>query len=235
MYTLSCIVLRVSKPKLLERFLVRATVASVEHITPRMRRIRLTGGSLHRLEWTPGQHVRVLVDAVRLRSYSVWEHSPDGYLDLCVLDHPGAGPGARWSREVSAGQTVAFTKPQGRLVPRDAAYHLFAGDETAAVAFGPMLHALPAGVSFGIVELQGPDDRLPLPFTDVRWLDRNGPDGLVDAVRALDLPAEPGVAYLAGEARACQAVRRHLIAERGWPRRSVLVKPFWTPGKRGLD
>jgi hypothetical protein len=26
-----------------------------------------------------------------------------------------------------------------------------------------------------------------------------------------------------------------LVRERGWPRRSVLTKPFWTPGKRGMD
>lgn len=220
---------------LLERFLVRATVAAVAHITPRMRRIRLTGESVHRLEWTPGQHVRVLVDALRLRSYSVWNHDAGGHLDLCVLDHPAAGPGVRWSRAAHAGQTVAFTRPQGRLVPRDAPYHLFVGDETAAVAFGPMLRALGPSPTFGVVEIEGPEDRLPLPFTRVRWLDRDGPDRLVDAVRALDLPAEAGVAYLAGEARACQAVRRHLIAERGWPRASVVVKPFWTPGKRGLD
>jgi len=28
---------------------------------------------------------------------------------------------------------------------------------------------------------------------------------------------------------------RHLVAERGWPRRAVVVKPFWAPGRRGLD
>jgi NADPH-dependent ferric siderophore reductase len=59
--------------------------------------------------------------------------------------------------------------------------------------------------------------------------------GLASVVRDLDLPAEPGAAYLAGEARTCQAVRAHLVNERGWPRRSVLVKPFWAPGKRGLE
>jgi hypothetical protein len=26
-----------------------------------------------------------------------------------------------------------------------------------------------------------------------------------------------------------------LVTERGWPRRPVLVKPFWAPGKRGLE
>jgi NADPH-dependent ferric siderophore reductase len=57
----------------------------------------------------------------------------------------------------------------------------------------------------------------------------------VKAVRALDLPAEPGVAYVAGEARTIQAVRAHLVRDRGWSRRDVVTKPFWTPGKTGLD
>jgi NADPH-dependent ferric siderophore reductase len=41
---------------------------------------------------------------------------------------------------------------------------------------------------------------------------------VVVALRALHLPAEPGVAYVASEAHDCQSARRHLIAERGWPR-----------------
>lgn len=224
--------------RLLDRFLVRATVAGVEKITPRMRRIRVTGESLRGLAWTPGQHVRVWVDALSLRTYSVWDYVDGKHLDLCVLDHPAAGPGARWSRQVRAGQPVAFTPPQGRLVLRDhAPYHLFVGDETACVAFGAMLRALPAFArAHGIIEIDSPDDRLPFPHSGaVHWTERNGPDGIVTALRALDLPTEPGAAYVAGEARTCQAVRRHLTAERNWPRDAVTVKPFWTPGKRGLD
>ncbi|MFJ2028225.1 SIP domain-containing protein [Streptosporangium sp. NPDC087985] len=52
---------------------------------------------------------------------------------------------------------------------------------------------------------------------------------------SLSLPGYPGVAYVAGQTQTCQAVRRHLIHERGWPRGTVLVKAFWAPGKRGLD
>ncbi|WP_425456978.1 SIP domain-containing protein [Actinomadura hallensis] len=57
---------------------------------------------------------------------------------------------------------------------------------------------------------------------------------LRDLLAALDLPAEPGAAYIAGEARTCQMARDHLVREPGWPRTTISVKPFWTPGKRGL-
>jgi NADPH-dependent ferric siderophore reductase len=40
---------------------------------------------------------------------------------------------------------------------------------------------------------------------------------------------------VAGEARTVQAVAQHLVRDRGWPRRAIRTKPFWTPGKTGLD
>ncbi|MFG2052702.1 siderophore-interacting protein [Micromonospora sp. NPDC048930] len=214
---------------LLDRFLLAATVGQIEPVTPRMRRIRLTGPSLRGLAWLPGQHVRVRVDATRLRSYSVFDHVDGEHLDLCVLDHPSAGPGTRWARRVRVGQPVALTRPQGRLVPRPGVpYHLFVGDETASVAFAAMLRALSADARVhGVIEVRGPDDRVPLHRAgELTWIHRDRPDGIIQALRALDLPAAPGVAYVAGEARACQAARRHLRAERGWPADAVVVKPF---------
>jgi NADPH-dependent ferric siderophore reductase len=234
--------------RILDRFLCRGTVEAVDSIAPRMRRIRITGESLRDLDWTPGQHIRLQVgDLLRgfrdaLRTYSIWDCDGHGRLDLCILDHPEAGPGARWSRHVRVGQQVAFTHPEGRLVIRDnAPYHLFVGDETASVAFGAMLRALPASARvYAALEVDAPEDRLPLPRAgELTWVHREGaltgPDTLASALPALDLPTEPGMAYIAGEARTCQAVRRHLLNDRGWPRKSTIVKPFWAPGKRGLD
>jgi NADPH-dependent ferric siderophore reductase len=81
------------------------------------------------------------------------------------------------------------------------------------------------------VECGDDADRLPLPGA-VDWAPRGG---LLAAVEALALPEGAGVAYVAGEAREVQAVRRHLVHDRGWSRRSVLTKPFWAPGKKGLE
>ena len=54
-------------------------------------------------------------------------------------------------------------------------------------------------------------------------------------LRALPLPEHPGVAYLAGEARTIQTLRKILITERGWDRRDIRTKPFWTPGRTGME
>lgn len=236
--------------RVLNAFSVTGTVTEVEPVAAHLRRIRIEGAEVARLSWVPGQQVRVhmsdLLDPHSwrrprdiLRTYSIWRY--DGGLELCGLDHDTGGPGARWAREVDVGQPVTFGRPEGSFVLQDdVAFHVFAGEETAAVAFGAMLAALPAGTpAYPLLEVDTPADRLPL-ARDVPWLYRDGRPAvasasLLEAARRLELPREPGAAYLAGEARTVQLLRRHFITERGWPRQSVHTKPFWAPGKRGLD
>ena len=93
-----------------------------------------------------------------------------------------------------------------------------------------------------MIEVDDADDRLPLPHIgEITWLYRHGATAegsiaLIEGLRSLDLPTQPGFAYIAGESKTCSTARRHLVEERGWPARStVAVKPFWTPGKRGLE
>ena len=229
--------------RLIGQFFRTGQVTEVRPVAARMRRITLAAPEL---AWRPGQQIRVCVrdiavpaswlDGLR-RTYSVWAY--DGALvELCVLDH-GDGPGARWARSVQAGDEVLFSPPEGAMVIRPAAHHLFVGEETAAVAFGPMLTALGDAPYRAVIEVDAPASRLPLP-DEVTWRYRDGAPAassasLVAAVAELDLPPGPGVAYLAGEARTIQAVSQHLARERGWPRRSIRAKPFWVPGKTGLD
>jgi NADPH-dependent ferric siderophore reductase len=235
-----------SRRRLADRLLLHAPVLATDQITARMTRIRLDLAGLATPDWTPGQHVRVVAGAApvpkdwilgQMRTYSIWECTPD-HLDLAVLDH-GDGPGAEWARHARPGQLVAFTRPQGTLTARPSGSHLLIGEETAAVAFGAILRALPAGQSaLTIIEADEPGDQLPLPG-DVHWHYRRGRSAassasLVRAVRDTGLPG-PGTAYLAGEARTIQALRSHLTGDRGWPRHAIITKPFWTPDKKGTE
>jgi NADPH-dependent ferric siderophore reductase len=243
------------KRRLLDRLLLPVRVHAVEDRAPRLRRITLTGSALAGLTWLPGQHVRLQVGASpgpvdwligTLRTYSVWNYDGET-IELIVYDHgDSSGPGAEWARTVQPGDELRLLKPEGNFTVTPAGYHLFAGEETAQVAYGAMLRALPSDARvFGCLEVDGPDDRLdlgqgPNPEWELDWQYRSGrsaasAESLVDAVRSLDLPTEPGTAYLAGEARTIQLIRRHLIEERHWPRRNVRTKPFWTPGKKGLE
>jgi NADPH-dependent ferric siderophore reductase len=238
-------------PELVQRFALRARITHVGQAAARTRLIRAAGPDLEDLHWIPGQQVRVLVngpvhslgDLLRttLRTYSVWSYEKD-QLELCVFEH-GDGPGASWARGLEPGDEISFRRPEGRFVLDSAApYHLFVGEEAATVAFGAMLGALPSDAeAYAVLEAGEPLDRLTLPgHARTSWVDRGTASAadsarLVTALRETELPAHPGVAYVAGEARTCQSVRAHLVRERGWPRRSVLVKPFWAPGKRGME
>ena len=54
------------------------------------------------------------------------------------------GPGVRVIKQDRAAHLLGVVVPGGCFVTaRDAGYHVFAGEETASVAFGPMLAALP--------------------------------------------------------------------------------------------
>ena len=241
------------KTRLFDRLLRPAHVHTIERWAPRLRHVTLTGPELAGLAWLPGQHVRMQVGAGpgpvdwligTLRTYSVWNYDGET-LELIVYDHGDSnGPGAEWARTAEPGDELRLLKPDGDFTTTPAGYHLFAGEETAQVAFGAMLRALPADVRvFGCLEIDSPDERLDLGQGrdwDLEWSYRRGRSAasaqtLVDAVRGLDLPAEAGMAYLAGEARTIQLIRRHLVEERHWPRRNVRTKPFWTPGKKGLE
>jgi NADPH-dependent ferric siderophore reductase len=232
--------------RLIELGTVHATVETTEWVTPRMRRIVLRGPQLRVLRSEPGQQVRVHVDGSggipARRTYSVWRHEADR-IELLVLDH-GDGPGSRWAREIEQDGEVVLSRPQGGFVLQqpDAPYCVFVGEETGSVALGAMLRALPESVPVhGVIEIGEPADRVPLPRADeLTWTCRHGAPAAgsplpVEALRGLALPDRPGVAYVAGEAKVCQAVRRHFVAERGWPRRAVVTKPFWTPGRTGMD
>ena len=181
-----------------------------------------------------------------LRTYSIYDADPDvGTLDIAMLNHGGdpdvATPARRWARTAAVGDKVQLTRPQGNLVVRhDAPYHVFAGEETASVAFAAMLRDLsPDAEVHGVVEAFDPADHLELarPLHRVKRDDAPAEDSavLTDAVRAFELPEHPGIAYLAGEAGTIQTLRKILVTERGWDRRDIRTKPFWTPGRSGME
>ncbi|MCE8043409.1 siderophore-interacting protein [Halomonas daqingensis] len=239
--------------RLLAKHFSHGVVTEVEDVTPSMRRIRIASEALGELSYIPGQYVRIEINdplslygilrpAETLRTYTIWHYSrEDQYIDLCVHLYRGDGIGVEWAKRTSPGETVTFWGPQGDFVPQAADYHLFIGEETATVAFAAMIAAMPAEARlYGVLESANAGEELPLPDSGALLrVHRNGGSPvasttLLVALAELDLPGQPGFAYIAGEARTCQLARHHLIEERGWPRDAIRTKPFWALGKRGL-
>ena len=235
-------------------------VTGVGQVTPTLRRIRIRSAELTEREYVPGQHVRVeirdplsLYGIVRpgetLRTYTIRDLSRErGEFELWAHLYEGEGIGLDWVRSVRVGDPVRLWGPQGDLwgprgatEPGRAPYYLFVGEETGACAFEPLLAGLgPDARTFGVLESDTPEDEVPVPgLGQVTRVHRNGAPAassrlLAAAVAAAELPAEPGFALVAGEARTGQAVRAHLVNERGWPGEAIRVKAFWTPGRKGL-
>ncbi|GAA0925412.1 siderophore-interacting protein [Nonomuraea longicatena] len=235
------------------KYAMDATITTAEQVTPSMRRIRLQTDQPVAFPYTPGQHIRIqLKDPLSvsgilrpgdtLRTYTIWELDPARRgIELRIHLYEGDGIGLTWARAARPGDRVTFWWAQGDFFTREADYHLFVGDETAAAAFGPMIAALnPSAEVYGVLESDGPEHDLAMPGDPpLHRVHRHGASAtsskvLLAAVADLHLPDDAGAAYVAGEARTCQMVRDHLVRDRDWPRTSIKVKPFWTPGKRGL-
>ncbi|ONI76202.1 hypothetical protein ALI144C_36630 [Actinosynnema sp. ALI-1.44] len=217
-------------------------------VTPRMWELRLRGPALGMVRAAKaGAHVRVEVPVANSapvsRTYSVWaQDAATASLVLRVVDHVPGGPGSRWAASASIGQRLRISLPHNKIsLEPTAPYHVFVGEETGAVPLLAMVAALPrAAPVFGALETVDAESELAVPSgRAVEWVHRGAASAvnspvLLRAVRQLELPDRPGVAYVAGESATCRAVARYLVNERGWPRAAVRRQTHWTSGQYGL-
>ncbi|MFF2523229.1 siderophore-interacting protein [Streptomyces liangshanensis] len=185
------------------------------------------------------------------RSYTIRSHDPSrGTVDVDFVLHGGdgdgtgdAGPATRWARSAAPGAVLGMFGPSAYFaapVPLGTAdWTLLAGDESALPAIGTIVEALPAGaraVAFVEVVDAAEEQRFGTAGdVTVHWIHRGrAPSGargpLVRAVRDAVFPEGSVHAWLGGEAGAVRALRRHLVAERGFPRRSVDFTGYWRSG-----
>lgn len=147
------------------------------------------------------------------------------------------GPASDWARQAQPGQQVTVAGPRGSMVV-DAGldWHWLVGDATALPAVARRLAELAelAGDARVTVLLAAPAaDRRALPGQDrltgldLRWVD--GEKALVDALRALPLPAGVGFAWCAAEAITAASLRAAL-ADKGLPKEAMRVAAYWKRG-----
>jgi NADPH-dependent ferric siderophore reductase len=221
-------------------------VASVEDVTPHMRRIQLTGPSLEAFEYFPGQDLALPVvrddGSVVRRRYTIRRFDPARrLLDLDFVMH-GDGPGIRWAQVARPGLQIEAIGPRGKIgLAPDADWHLFAGDATALPGAFAMIEALPAGVRASAYLMVGDPRERQLFSGDthktVTWRyesDNEALDGLVAAVSAAAVSPEGGHAYLAGEVALVSALKAALLVG-GWAADQVSAKAYWNRGRANAD
>jgi NADPH-dependent ferric siderophore reductase len=187
---------------------------------------------------------RALDPAVRgiMRSYTVRGKRP-GELDVDFALHMdgASGPAARWAAAARAGDRVTVLGPTGPdnggydFRPPPGAPVVMAGDLTALPAIAGNLAWLPAGTSAQVwIDVPDPGDRQDLPTASGARISWVAPGGLLDAVRAAEIP-DGAYAWIAGESAAVKALRRHLVNERGLDRRAVTFTGYWRRGATEED
>lgn len=213
------------------------TVVKAESITPNMRRITLTGETLHDfVSASFDDHIKLFFptdgDAPAMRDYTPRAFSnADRQLVIEFAQH-GDGPAAAWSAAARPGDRLSIGGPRGSfIIPTDYAWHLLAGDETALPAIARRLEELPAGAK-AIVLLQVAEaDRRPLASpadVTLQWLDSDA--DLLDAARALSLPPGEGYAWCAGEAQTMASLRQILVDDKGHDRHAIRAAAYWKRG-----
>ncbi|GCD41588.1 siderophore-interacting protein [Streptomyces paromomycinus] len=150
------------------------------------------------------------------------------------------GPATRWAHRAAPGDTLGMFGPSAyfaRPVPLGTAdWMLLAGDETALPAIGTLAEWLPEGArAVAYIEVTDAADEQTFDTRGdltVHWLHRGtGPaapgEPLVEAVRGARFPAGSVFAWLAGEAGAVRALRRHLVEDRGLDKRDIDFTGYW--------
>ena len=179
-----------------------------------------------------------------MRSYTLRRVDPVAHeLDLDFVVHDETGPAAAWALRTAPGDTAIVVGPSPGYQPDpQIGAHLFVGDETALPAIEVLLGQLPSAAHATVlVEVADAAEEQQLTSAatlDVHWRHRDGaPAGreqsLVDGLTGIELPGKDVAVWAAGEKAAIQAVRTHLLAERGLDRRQVRASSYWRIGHQG--
>lgn len=180
------------------------TIERIVDVTPRMRRVTLSGPGLERYV-SGGLHLKLFVppegvakpewpapgedgiaiwpsDAVRpvVRTYTARHVDlASGTLDIDFVLHGDHSIGSRWAMNAAVGDIVGVRGPVGRPVP-EANWYLLVGDETALPAIARTLESLPVGAKgVALLEVADETEAQPIRYNadiELRWLFRNGAD-----------------------------------------------------------
>jgi ferric-chelate reductase (NADPH) len=227
---------------LLKRMLFRrASVSSIKPISPLFRLIDLEGEELRNVAWIPGQHIRVAVGAgMKLRTYTPmsWD-AEKGRTQILVFLH-GDGPGCRWAREAKEGDACQFMGPSRSLTlpSLEKPLALF-GDETCFGLALAIQNALQENGTKYFFEVSNPTESRQalqaIGIPGVTLIERVDDGRFLSVTQKMSRLMSDGYqCALAGNAL---SIKRFKVALKdiGTRSLSVSVKPYWAPGKTGLD
>jgi len=170
------------------------------------------------------------------RTYTVRNVDLDARtLSIDFVVHGTEGLAGPWADAAQPGDLLSFSGPGGGYAPDPgAAWHLFAGDQSALPAIASALAALPATAE-GLAFIQVPDASEILELAapgavQIQWLFGIDPGQLSIAVDAATwLPGRPQV-FAHGERSAMKGLRE-VFSARGVQRSELSLSGYWAQGR----
>jgi NADPH-dependent ferric siderophore reductase len=227
----------------------KAIVTNKQQIAEHTFRITLKLPDEKSLSYTPGEFLRVLVgvdQSVKLtemiRTYSVWGYDTASQtIDIAVCTF-SSGSGASWAKRLQKDETVYFTGPKGKFVQDDSGdYYILIGDISSLAHLYEINRHIPTHKKvFSLIYAEHEqdffadlDETSPLSFST---LPPNPVQQLTEQIELILKQAQgKGMIYVGGDGRVCVELRNYLKQQHQWDSRQIKVKPFWMPGKIGLE
>lgn len=225
------------------RWLMRAArVSAVETLSPHFRLVDLEGEALRHVVWTAGQKIQVSMGSgLSARTYTPmsWDTN-SGRTRLLTFAH-GDGPGSRWARDLSEGDSCQFFGPRRSLdlSGLESPVALF-GDETSFGLAAALRECRQAEGAMHVFETSDVTESRQVAeaigFGPATWIERTAGDAHLAAAEAelLRLAASGAHFVLTGKASSIQRVSRALKVA-GVISARMKTKAYWAQGKMGLD
>ncbi|MCU1444566.1 siderophore-interacting protein [Cryobacterium sp.] len=170
------------------------------------------------------------------RTYTVRHVDPEARaLSIDFVVHGTEGLAGPWADAAQPGDSLAFSGPGGGYAPDPAAaWHLFAGDQSALPAIASALAALPAtATGLAFIQVADPGEILELAAPGavaVQWLFGTDPELLVTTVDAATwLPGRPQI-FAHGERSAMKGLR-NVFSARGVHKSELSLSGYWALGR----
>lgn len=236
-----------ASPGRLSRALIRvlmkhAYVVEARSIADGFRLVTLESPEFKGLHWSPGQKLQIAMgSAFVARTFTPIEwDAAAGRTRLLGYMH-GLGPGSAWIRDVVPGDACDVFGPRASLDSGDAAdMCVVFGDETSIGLASAIKHHAPGRnlrCLFEVgIEFHARQALKYLGLEAAELFERTEADSHLERIECRLQPlAATGASFvLTGKASSIQRLRRHLKSL-GIPASRLLSKPYWAPGKTGLD
>ena len=193
-----------------------ASVSEVETLSPKVKRIRISGQAIKQISWQRGDKIKILAGP-KLRSYTPARvNNSEGWMDLIFFIH-GNGKASDWAETAEVGAEAFFLGPVRSMpsIAEDPDWVIFLGDETTIGLAVSLLEGLSPKVKIhGAIELASTDTlslkKLQLPLVPAIRDQRHG-DPLLTWLNAFQFPQGNGFVWLSGEVSSVRALKISLI------------------------